>query len=332
MTPRAVITACSALILAGAACDRRSTDQTAQASTSTLPNEEWYLPTADGCRLYVYERGSGPDTVVVLNGGFGQDHTYMLPAFEGIEDQHRVIFYDPRGALRSACPDSLVTLQKHVDDLELLRVTLGVPALNLAGHSMGTVLAMTYLQQHPTKVEAIALLGALPAKTYPEHVGTTIGTRTAIGRDTMRNRPAVLEEIRKNGLDGDTAQMSPKQRAQLAKIRLAGMAMYRVDRWRQVRTFYSASAGAAAGRTTPQTWDFTPAIAAHRCKVWVLIGDHDYVDYGLPEHRRWTAEVPNAHLAEFKDAGHVLWLDDPELFRTTLLEALGSGAECRPAS
>jgi pimeloyl-ACP methyl ester carboxylesterase len=305
---------------------------TALAQDTLEETEEWYLPTGDGCRLYVWERGRGPDTVVVLNGGFGQDITYMLPAFTGIEDRYRVIFYDPRGALRSACPDSLVTLQKHIDDLERLRVALGASSINIAGHSMGSVLAMSYLQQYPRNVRALALLGALPAKTFPEHAGTTIGTRTAAGRDSMRNRPAVAAELHKAGLDGDTSRWSPKQRAQAGRIRLAGMGMYRVDRWRQLRTFYSAAAGAAAGRTTPQTWDFTPAIAAHRCKVWVLIGDHDYVDYGLPEHRRWTATVPNAHLAVFKNAGHVLWLDDPALFRRTLLDALGPGAACKPAS
>ncbi|HUF27847.1 MAG TPA: alpha/beta hydrolase [Gemmatimonadaceae bacterium] len=293
--------------------------------------DEWYLSTADGCRLYVLERGKGPDTVVVLNGGFGQDHTYMLPAFEGIEDRYRVIYYDPRGALRSPCPDSLVSLQKHVADLEALRVALRTPNIDIAGHSMGTILAMTYLQQHPGSVRALALLGALPARTFPEHEGTSRGSRMIVGRDTMRNRPAVLAELRKAGVDGDTALLSPKQRAHAAKIRLAGMAMYRVDRWPELRTFYSASAGAAAGRTVPQTYDFTPAIAAHRCRVWVLIGDHDYVDYGLPEHRRWTASVPNARLAVFPNAGHVLWLDDPERFRTTLLDALGEGAACRPA-
>jgi proline iminopeptidase len=304
---------------------------TAPAQDAFEETEEWYLPTGDGCRLYVWERGKGPDTVVVLNGGFGQDITYMLPAFTGIEDRYRVIFYDPRGALRSACPDSLVTLQKHIDDLERLRVALGASSINIAGHSMGSVLAMNYLQQYPRNVRALALLGALPAKTFPEHQGTTIGTRTAAGRDSMRNRPAVLAELRKAGLDGDTSRWTPKQRAQAGRIRLAGMGMYRVDRWRQLRTFYSSAAGAAAGRTTPQTWDFTPAIAAHRCKVWILIGDHDYVDYGLPEHRRWTASVPNAQLAVFKNAGHVLWLDDPALFRRTLLDALGPGAACKPA-
>src|SRR6266699_2058126 len=109
---------------------------TAAAQTGTPATEEWYLPTPDGCRIYVYEVGRGRDTVVVLNGGFGQDITYMLPAFDGIEDQYRVIFYDPRGALRSACPDSLISLQRHVDDLDRLRTALHLTRMSIAGHSM----------------------------------------------------------------------------------------------------------------------------------------------------------------------------------------------------
>ena len=79
----------------------------------------------------------------------------------------------------------------------------------------------------------------------------------------------------------------------------------------------------------PELWDYTPAIAQHRCRVWILIGDHDYVDYGLPRHKRWVADVPNARLAIVPNAGHVLWLDDPALYRRYLLDALGKGAECR---
>jgi pimeloyl-ACP methyl ester carboxylesterase len=304
----------------------------AAAQTGPPETEEWYLPTPDGCRIYVYEAGHGPDTVVVLNGGFGQDITYMLPAFDGIEDRYRVIFYDPRGALRSACPDSLISLQRHVDDLDRLRTALHLTRMNIAGHSMGTVLAMTYLQQHPQNVQALALLGAIPAKSFPEDRGTTFASRMVEGRAKMTDRPAVRDVLHQEGLDKDTTLMTPQERAHLARIRLAGMAMYRVERWRQLRTFYNASAGAAAGRGFPPAYDFTPAIAAHRCRVWILIGDHDYVDYGLPRHHRWIAEVPNAHLAVIPNAGHVFWLDDPQLTRRYLLDALGSGAACKGGS
>jgi pimeloyl-ACP methyl ester carboxylesterase len=242
-----------------------------------------------------------------------------------------VVFYDPRGSLRSACPDSLVSLQKHVDDLDRLRETLGLRRMNIAGHSAGTMLAMTYLKQHPDNVRALALLGAVSAKSFPED-GNSLEGQMVEARRIMTNRPEMYAELKKAGLDKDTSLFTPKDRAHFSKIHLAAMSMYHVERWPLLRTFYSASAGAAADRTVPVPYDFTGAIAAHRCRVWVLMGDHDYVDYGLPRARRWTAEVPNARLAVIKNAGHVLWLDDPEQFRKDLLDALGKGAECRPGA
>jgi hypothetical protein len=51
MTQRLLIAARNALIVTTVACGRPSPEQVGQASATTLPNEEWYLPTADGCRL-----------------------------------------------------------------------------------------------------------------------------------------------------------------------------------------------------------------------------------------------------------------------------------------
>ena len=36
---------------------------------------EWYLPTGDGCRLFVQEYGRGRDTVIVVHGGFGAEQS-----------------------------------------------------------------------------------------------------------------------------------------------------------------------------------------------------------------------------------------------------------------
>jgi pimeloyl-ACP methyl ester carboxylesterase len=297
------------------------------AQAQSVAMDEWYLPTPDRCRLYVLEMGTGPDTVVVLPGGFGQDHTYMMPAFDGTYDRLHVVFFDPRGALRSACPDSLVSLQKHVDDLDRLRQTLGIRRMNVAGHSAGTMHAMTYLQQHPDNVRALVLLGALSARSFPED-GHSLESHMVAARELMTNRLEMFAELKKAGLDKDTSLFTPKDRAHYSKIHLAAMSMYHVERWQLLHTFYSVSAGAAADRSVPVPYDFTGAIGAHRCRVWVLMGDHDYVDYGLPRTHRWIKDVPNARLAVIKNAGHVLWLDDPEEFRTDLLNALGKGAEC----
>jgi proline iminopeptidase len=52
-----------------------------------------------------------------------------------------------------------VTLQQQIDDLDLLRHTLGIDKVTLVAHSMGTFLAFAYTQAHPDNVAGL-ILGA----------------------------------------------------------------------------------------------------------------------------------------------------------------------------
>jgi pimeloyl-ACP methyl ester carboxylesterase len=109
--------------------------------------------------------------------------------------------------------------------------------------------------------------------------------------------------------------------------------VYHVDRWRQMRggqAFYNQRAGSAAARTLPQSYDFRPAILAHPCPVWIVIGDHDYVDMGVKRHREWTAGARNVTLRVLPNAGHAAWIDAPDQWRDALGTALSAMARCRP--
>src|SRR5690606_33585315 len=90
-------------------------------------------------------------------------------AFHGLESQYRLIFYDQRGSLRSPCPSSLVSVEQHIADLEALRAELAIDAPVIIGHSMGTFLAMSYLERHPHRVGGLVLLGSyVPAPPRDE--------------------------------------------------------------------------------------------------------------------------------------------------------------------
>ncbi len=43
---------------------------------------------------------------------------------KGLTDKYHFIFYDQRGSLRSPVPDSLISYENHIEDLELLRKEL----------------------------------------------------------------------------------------------------------------------------------------------------------------------------------------------------------------
>jgi proline iminopeptidase len=291
---------------------------------------EWYLRTPDGCRLFVQEFGRGKDTIIALHGGFGADHSYIIPAFKGLEDRYHIVFYDQRGSIRSPCAINLISVQKHVEDLDRLRASLKLDRVTLVGHSAGTLLAVSYLAEHPDRVNGVVLLGAVVP-----HTPTSDDERALIqkGRQEarqFRQRPEVAAEIHKYALDRDSTQLTDKELTALWRLQFANSNVYHLERWPQMKgggVFYNFHVDSASAM--PKVYDLTPAIAAHRCPVWVINGDHDYVDWGSWRHKQWTANVPNAHLAIVANAGHVLWIDAPDQFRKLLLQALGSTAQCR---
>jgi len=129
--------------------------------------EQWYDWTPDHVRLFVYEFGHARapgDTVIVLHGGWGAEHSYLLDAVAPLAGRYRFVLYDQRGSLRSPAPDSVIKLDAMVADLEQLRRDIGVQRLTILAHSMGSVLAYAYLAAHPERVRGLVLMDAvLPA-------------------------------------------------------------------------------------------------------------------------------------------------------------------------
>lgn len=288
---------------------------------------EWYLPVGDGCKLFVQEFGRGPETIVMLHGGWGAEHSYLLDPMKGFDEHYHLVFYDQRGSLLSPCPVDKVSVQAHIDDLEKLRIALGLDHLNLVAHSMGTFLAMDYLQQHPGHVKGLVLVGSLPPVSKGDAMSAGQNSAAA-----LMNRPEVKTELARLQLDPHNGQPWTPQKDSLAwHISFASVNLYHLDRWRQLRgggAYYNEKAGPVAAKTMPQDWDFTTAIAARTCPTWVIDGDHDYVDASGKSFHEATAALPRVHIVALKDAEHVSWIDNPEDFSKSLSEALHNATTC----
>jgi len=102
--------------------------------------------------------GEGSETIVMLHGGWGGEHSGFMAAVGDLKEQYHFVFYDQRGSLRSPSPDSSITFDRHVEDLELLRRELNVEQLRLVGHSMGAVLASAYASKYPHRIKRLTLL------------------------------------------------------------------------------------------------------------------------------------------------------------------------------
>jgi proline iminopeptidase len=88
-----------------------------------------------GVTLFERRVGLGPP-VVVLHGGPGAHHDYLLPGFDRIATGRTLVYYDQRGGGRSPVPrDVPVGWREQVEDLEVLRTLWGLERLTLAGYS-----------------------------------------------------------------------------------------------------------------------------------------------------------------------------------------------------
>ena len=111
-------------------------------------------------RLYSRRVGSGAGPpVVVLHGGPGASHDYLLPQYDLLAAGRSLFYYDQRGGGQSPVSrDTPVGWREHVGDLDEIRVELGLERLTLCGYSWGGLLAVLYFLEHPERVERLALV------------------------------------------------------------------------------------------------------------------------------------------------------------------------------
>jgi proline iminopeptidase len=138
--------------------------------------------------------------VVVLHGGPGAHHDYLLPQYDRLAPggkSRELFYYDQRGGGQSPVPrETPVGWREHVADLEAIRVSLGIERLTLCGYSWGGLLALLYFCEHPQRVERLALVSpASPTVTYRRQFDEEFARRMA-APEIVKAR----EELRASGV------------------------------------------------------------------------------------------------------------------------------------
>jgi pimeloyl-ACP methyl ester carboxylesterase len=124
--------------------------------------------TVDGRRAFAYTAAHAPDpakpTIVFVHGA-GLDHSWwaLQSRYFGYHGRN-VLAADLPGHGRSEGPP-LPTIEEMADWVMRLVDAAGLSRAALAGHSMGSLVALECAARHPERVERIALLGtAYPMK------------------------------------------------------------------------------------------------------------------------------------------------------------------------
>jgi proline iminopeptidase len=111
------------------------------------PTASGFTTTADVPLYWATWGTPGTERIIVLHGGPGAHHDYLLPQMLRIGEgcDRELLFYDQRGGGRSKTDDRApITWRTHVADLERVIDELGPPSPTIVGYSWGGLLALLY--------------------------------------------------------------------------------------------------------------------------------------------------------------------------------------------
>jgi proline iminopeptidase len=96
-------------------------------------------------------------TILCLHGGPGGTHDSSISMVKLSEDGYRVILYDQLGCGKSDQPpdQSLYTVERYVEEVEGVRIGLGLDKINLYGHSWGGFLDVAYAIKYSDNLKSL---------------------------------------------------------------------------------------------------------------------------------------------------------------------------------
>ena len=316
---RALVVGAIALALAG--CGERG-GRSSTAAADVYPVDEGFV---DAGGVLIYYRSFGRGTpLILLHGGPGASHDYLLPHLLPLARHNRLVFLDERGSGRSASLEdpSGYTIENMVEDVEAVRRALGLGKVALLGHSYGGALAQAY------------------ALKYQEHLSHLILCSTFA---STRKMNGVLDRMRK--------QMPPALRTRIEAMERSGLygkgPEYR--RGRYTDDYMTAAWGEGyfpylyRRRPDPNfdpvanghmSWDlyremwgsngefvidgnlksveYEDRLSSIRVPTLITVGDHDECDPALS--RDMHERIAGSKLVVVPESGHMTFVDQPTFF------------------
>jgi pimeloyl-ACP methyl ester carboxylesterase len=238
-----------------------------------------------------YER-YGKGTPLVLLHGYPLDHTIWEPVVPLLENNFDMILPDLRGFGESQAPAKTYGMADFAADIAALLSSLNIWQAGIAGHSMGGYVALAFARAYPQRTLGLGLVASQVLADSPEKKAGRYQEADDILAHGVREvaEGMSVKLTTKSDLQGWLKELILRQRPE----GLAGALRAMADR--------SDSSALLLGSDFPV----------------VLI--HGLVDKLIPIERARSVKVavPNAHLAEIPDVGHMPMMEAPQMVAQAL--------------
>ena len=265
-----------------------------------------------GAELYYSSRGTGP-TFLVPSAMGTKLYERQMPS--QLSEGRRLVFVDLRGGGQSTGEPGELTFDQLADDLEAVRVDLGLDTIAVIGHSIIGVLAIEYARRCPETVSHVVTVGTPPK-------GDMAWLSAAATEFFERDASDVRKAILKDNLASLPAGVSMNQ----GFMAQAPLRFY--DPRTDMAPLYQdavvkpALLGHLMGPLT-SGWDGARDPGSLRVPILLAHGRYDYtVPYTL-----WDgieAVLPTATRRLFSHSGHQPFLEEPDGFAMALADWMGT--------
>lgn len=297
------------------------------------PVQEQFVD-AGGVLIYVKTMGKG-EPLILLHGGPGATHEYLLPHLLPLARHHRLIFMDERGSGRSQKLEdpSGYTVEAMADDVEAVRKALKLGKVAVLGHSCGGVLAQAYALKYPANLSHLILCSTFHSTQAMNEVFRNMKEKMA---------PELRASIDRMEAEGLFGKGKPFERGRYS-------AEYAEAAWgqgyfpylygaRPDPRFEPGSAGPDDWAVYREMWgshgefvidgnlrsvEYAKRLPSIKVPTLITVGDHDECDPSLS--REMNRLIPGSRMVVLPNSGHMTFVDQPRQFLEAVDRFLNSG-------
>jgi proline iminopeptidase len=289
--------------------------------TNVYPMQEGFVD-ANGVMIYYKTVGRGAPLLIV-HGGPGESHDYFLPYLLPLARTNKLIFIDERGSGKSSKLDdpTYYTVENMVEDIEAVRVALGLGKITLMGHSYGGALAQAYALKYQKNLTHLIL-----ASTW----SSTIEMNKVLLRIKEKMAPELRERIDKleaAGLFGKGRDFEKNRYTAEYMIAAWGEGYFPYLYQNRPDPNYDPVAGGnVSWDLYREMWgshgeyvidgnltsvEYTERLAAIKVPTLIFAGDHDECDPSLS--RAMQQKIAGSKMLVIPRAGHLTFIDQPAM-------------------
>lgn len=254
-----------------------------------------FIPVGEAL-LYANAFGPQHARAILGIGGWTGSWELWTDTFALLSDTYRTLAFDHRGTGATVCATASITFENLVSDVFAVMDAFKIEKCVLAGESAGAAVALSAARQHPERISALVLAGAMYVGKAPDG---TDAFRLGLERDYVGT---VDRFVRACLPEPDSEQFA---------------------RWGNLILQRAPQEAAIALLDINRQLDLRAHVSQIQQPTLLIHGAHDAI---VPVQRaQWLAQnMPHAQLRIIDDAGHVPTFTRPNIVADAIREFLGA--------